>query len=147
MNSVGRRSAGCSDSTPSTLDFDAASNGNAQSLSVGNVSFDFRSRLEIRAGIKGGARGAKPFSRGLGDEPGPLDLYELKPMGAVRYGVYRQRGQALGPDPGHGRDQRCLTKGLFSTSATRRAHQATDQPRRGASTHSPCEQNGTWQNK
>jgi hypothetical protein len=34
-------------------------------------------------------RGAKSFSPGLGDEPGPLGLYEPGPMGTVRCSVYR----------------------------------------------------------
>jgi hypothetical protein len=49
--------AGGSDSTP-TLDFDAASNGDARSASAGNEQFDFRSRFGTRAGIKGGTAGA-----------------------------------------------------------------------------------------
>jgi hypothetical protein len=102
MNSAGRRSAGCSDSTPSTLDFDATSNGDARLGSTGNVSFDFRSWLGICAEIKGGAAYAtwrKTFSRGFGNEPGPLGLYEPEPMGAVRCGVYRATWPGLGSRP------------------------------------------------
>jgi hypothetical protein len=54
------------------------------------------------SGLKGvpqAPRGANPFSPGLGDEPGPLRLYEPGPMGDVHCSVYRATWPDLGSRP------------------------------------------------
>jgi hypothetical protein len=43
--------------------------------------------------------GAKPFTPGLGDEPGPLGLYKPGPMGAVRCSVYKATWPGLESRP------------------------------------------------
>jgi hypothetical protein len=122
-----------------------ASNGDARSASAGTKHLTLIPGLGYKPGLKGvpqvqraakpfspdlgykpglkgvsqAQRAVKPISSDLGYEPGRLGPNKSGPICSVRLDAYGATWSGLWSRLGHGRNQRCLTKNLFSTSVCR----------------------------